>query len=255
MVQQRPGSTTYLLVALEEISRLLNGKSCPRSAGPVFQCEATRPSQGWPDAPPVARNALETIGAKRREILKNRGLLVIRLPARPHADEGEFRWIVDPTEHEEIDDAAWYFDGSMINGRWRALRLTGFGVAVATPGGDLLGYGLGWPPTWVTTAAAAEAWALSEVLELVPFPPPLRTDCLALLQTAREGTSKAIHHSKPLARIWKRIANTIDGDVSLLMNDDTLVWFPAPYVEVSWRSQRFQRVKIVPSGLASQQAG
>ena len=68
---------------------------------------------------------------------------------------------MDPTEHEEIDDAAWYFDGSMINGKWRALRLTGFGVAVATPGpgGDLLGYGLGWPPTWVTTAAAAEAWA------------------------------------------------------------------------------------------------
>ena len=140
---------------------------------------------------------------------------------------------MDPTEREEIDDAAWYFDGSMINGRWRALRLTGFGVAVATPGGDLLGYGLGWPPTWVTTAAAAEAWALSVVLELVPFPPPLRTDCLALLQTAREGTSKAIHHSKPLARIWKRIANTIGDDVSLLMNDDTLVWFPAHH---TWRS-------------------
>ena len=218
------GQQDLLVGCLSGVSRLLKGKSCPRSAGPVadmwmkkmrgglasalsggqwsqtrkasvpafgitdsqcqlchtapgtlehrFRCEATRPSQGWPDTPPLARKALGTIGAKRREVLKDRGLLVIRLPARSHADEGEFRWIVDPTECEVIDNAAWYFDGSMLNGRWKALRLTGFGVAVATPAGDLLGNGLGWPPTWVTTAAAAEAWALSVVLELVPFPPP-----------------------------------------------------------------------------------
>eukprot|EP00973_Karenia_brevis_P009457 1276582-Karenia_brevis.AAC.1 len=115
----------------------------------------------------------------------------------------------------------------MLNGRWRALRVTGVGIAVASECGMLIGYGLGWPPTYVSTAAAAEAWALSTVLQLVPFPPSMRTDCLALLATARGGTSRATHHSKPLARIWRTIANTLGGDVTQLLDDDLLAWFPA----------------------------
>ena len=115
----------------------------------------------------------------------------------------------------------------MLNGKWKPLRITGFGIAVVSAQGSLIGHGLGWPPSWVTTAAAAEAWALSIVLQFVPFPPKMRTDCLALLQTAKEGTQKATHHSKPLARIWRSIADTVGRDVCELLHNDLLVWFPA----------------------------
>ena len=115
----------------------------------------------------------------------------------------------------------------MLLGKWRPLRVTGYGIAVVAADGSLLGYGLGWPPSWCTTAAAAEAWALSIVLTQVPFPPQLRTDCLALLHTARAGTRRATHHSRPLARIWKMIAETIGTDIASLMHNDLLVWLPA----------------------------
>ncbi len=203
---------------------------CHKEPGTIlhrFNCCSTVPPEGWPGPPAEAVKALNCIGAKRREILKQRGFLVLRLPASKPNTEGVFQWIVDPMESNLIDEATWYFDGSMLNGRWKALRVTGFGVAVVAESGALIGHGLGWPPSWVTTAAAAEAWALSVVLSLVPFPPQLRTDCLALLQTAKEGTQKATHHSKPLARIWKRIAESMDVNVSELVVGGKLVWFPA----------------------------
>ena len=126
-----------------------------------------------------------------------------------------------------MDAAIWYCDGSMLNGRWEPLRFTGFGIAVVSDTGDLLAYGLGWPPSWCDTAAAAEAWALQVVLTLCPFPPQTRTDCMALLTTAKFGTASATHHSKPLARVWKLIAETLDVDISALLQGDKLAWMPA----------------------------
>jgi hypothetical protein len=124
-----------------------------------FLCRVTTPAEGWPPPPSAAAKAIRLIGPKRRRILKQRGLLAIRLPPMPFDDEGQFRWIVSPHAHHELDGAVWYFDGSMLMGKWRPLRVTGFGIAVVTPGGSLFGYGLGWPPSWCSTAAAAEAWA------------------------------------------------------------------------------------------------
>ena len=201
--------------------------SAPGTSRHRFECSSTLPPNGWPEAPTIASKAINCIGAKRREILKMRGLLVLRLPPPQPTAEGIFQWLTDPTASSLVDEATWYFDGSMLNGRWKALRLTGFGVAVVAKTGVLIGHGMGWPPTWVTTAAAAEAWALSVVLQLVPFPPPMRTDCLALLQTAKEGNARATHHSKPLARIWRSIADTMGSDVSERLVNDKLVWFPA----------------------------
>ena len=107
------------------------------------------------------------------------------------------------------------------------IRVTGFGLAVVCKEGHLLAYGMGWPPTWCSTAAAAEAWALQVALTQCPFPPQLRTDCMALLTTARYGTTKATHHSKPLARVWRLIADTIDLDISALLLGNKLAWVPA----------------------------
>ena len=198
-----------------------------------FTCSATCPHDGWPPPPKAAKLARDAIGPQRRRILDERALLVLRIPAAPANHDGRFKWVVDPTPRPRADEGVWYFDGSMLHGRWRALRVTGMAVVVATPDGQLLGYGVGQPPAWIGTAAAAEAWALSVLLRICPSPPPLRTDCLALVHTARGGLEAAVHHSKPLARTWGIIGQALDGDIRQLADQETLVWFPA---HLSWRA-------------------
>jgi len=198
-----------------------------------FHCTATRPAEGWPAPPKAASAARNAIGIRRRGILDERALLALRIPTTPADDVGKFKWIVDPTIRPHAHEGVWYFDGSMLHGRWRELRVTGMAVVVATPHGQLLGYGVGRPPTWVQTAAAAEAWALATLLRMCPSPPPLRTDCLALVLTSRGGLSAATHHSRPLARIWGMIGHALDGNIQSLAEQETLVWFPA---HLTWRA-------------------
>ena len=83
------------------------------------------------------------------------------------------------------------------------------------------------PPSWCATAAAAEAWALHMALAESPFPPRLKTDCRSLLVTAGQGTAAAVDASRPLARIWKLIAASLDGNVSAILVNHTLTWMPA----------------------------
>ena len=204
---------------------------CHKEVGTIehrFQCSATRPSAGWPSPPQAADQALILIGERRRHILRTRGLAVLRMPPRAVHQDGQFRWLLEPNPNDpDLQEAVWYCDGSLLFGKHKEIRVTGFGLAVATKSGRLLGYGLGWPPSWCATAAAAEAWAMHTVLDLCPFPPQMRTDCLALLQTAQAGTSQATKASKPLARVWKLIAATLGTDVSFLTESGVLVWVPA----------------------------
>ena len=93
--------------------------------------------------------------------------------------------------------------------------------------GDLLAYGLGCPPSWCATAAAAEAWAVQVIITLCPFAPQIRTDCMAIVTTALAGTTAATHHSRPLARIWCSIAHALGDDVATLVLKQKLVWLPA----------------------------
>ena len=79
--------------------------------------------------------------------------------------------------------------------------MTGFGIAVVSKLGDLFAYGLGWPPSWCSMAAAADAWAVQVVLTECPFPLHMRTDCMAAITTALAGAKAATHHSRPLARV------------------------------------------------------
>ena len=114
-----------------------------------------------------------------------------------------------------------------MHGKWAAFRSTGFGIAVISKDGAVLGIGIGVPPSWVTTAAAAEAWALKTVLELSPFIPLMCTDCFGLLQTADQGTERATASNRVLARIWVQIAHALDGDIRRLVSHDNLIWLPA----------------------------
>ena len=116
---------------------------------------------GWPLPAPKASLVLGKVSETRKNVLRDRALLAIRLPSAPFDQHGQFRWLLqaDPND-QRLHDATWYCDGSMLNGRWKAIRATGFGIAVVSMLGVLLAYGLGCPPSWCATAAAAEAWAV-----------------------------------------------------------------------------------------------
>jgi len=120
----------------------------------------------------------------------------------------------------------------MQEGKYEVLRATGFGVAVVAPNGDLLGTGRGVPPQWCYTAAAAEAWALLEVLRQSATPPKMRTDCLSLRGVARAGTAVATAACRPLARIWMQISHILDGDLGAIERSNLLVWQPAHQSEL-----------------------
>jgi hypothetical protein len=121
----------------------------------------------------------------------------------------------------------WYFDGSAMNAKWREVCTTGFGIVVTARDGSLLGFGLGTPPSWIRTAPASEAWALSQVLSMLPEPPRMTTDCKSLLSIALRGTHKATAAKAVLARIWCRIAGALDGDTRKLVTSRLLQWTPA----------------------------
>ena len=170
--------------------------------------------------PPTAADLiLGRLSDTRKRWLKERALLVLRLPAPPKQEDGAFVWLVEPHHSEALQDATWYFDGSLLHGKWRAFRTTGFGIVVVAPDGSLLGHGRGSPPHWCRTAAAAEAWALQVVVAYCPFPLAMRTDSLSLLRTAESGTITATDGRRHLARVWRLIASSLDGFISVLTDE------------------------------------
>jgi hypothetical protein len=112
-------------------------------------------------------------------------------------------------------------------GNWMAFRATGFGVVVVSAKGKLIGYGFGSPPSRIATAAAAELWAIDFVIGVNAFPPKMKTDCMSILSAARAGTAAVTAASRPLARLWKKIAENISIDVSELVRNGIISWVPA----------------------------
>jgi len=150
----------------------------------------------------------------------------MEVPAPKPPTEGWFEWLRHPSP--DVDDTfTWYLDGSMLDGKLIDFRAVGYAIVVVGPDGSLAGFGFGVPPTWVATAAAAEAWALHIALTQSLFPPLLRTDCQSLLTIAAEGSAQATAASRPLARIWALIAGSLDGDTAKLVRDGLLAWMPA----------------------------
>ena len=190
------------------------------------ECTCTMPPGGWPPHPPKAALALGQIGQVRADLLRTRGLLVMRFPSPPRSVDGWFSWLVTPpADSNEL--YTWYLDGSMLDGNWTEFRAVGFGIVVVAPDRSLAAYGMGAPPEWCRTAASAEAWALHIALLESPFPPKLRTDCQCLLSTASEGAAQATAAARPLARIWRLIASSTDGRIEALTQHGNLVWMPA----------------------------
>ena len=191
-----------------------------------FHCTKIMPACGWGEKPAKASLVLARLSETRKTYLRHRGLLVLRLPAPPISFEGTFTWLKQPSELVTTE-ACWHFDGSMLDGKWKPYRSTGFGIVVTSPDGDLLAYGRGQPPHWCKTAAAAEAWALCKVLHSTAFLPGCRTDCLSLIATAAGGVSRATDSRKVLAQIWVMVCNALDGELHRLADNSALVWIPA----------------------------
>ena len=83
--------------------------------------------------------------------------LYFKLPAPFEQNSGWYRWLRPLPEDVSWPDLVWYLDGSLMFGKRAPLRVTGYGIVVTGPDGELVAYGLGEPPHCCMTAAAAEA--------------------------------------------------------------------------------------------------
>ena len=82
-------------------------KLCDSAVGTLqhlFECDATRPPDGWPVAPALANLATRTIGADRLRILKLHARLVLRVPAPIRSDDGAFRWLQQRPGFEDTEE-------------------------------------------------------------------------------------------------------------------------------------------------------
>jgi len=185
----------------------LNCQLCHQQPGTLLHrwcCDATRPLEGWPVAPSRVMLVTDRIRQDRRQLLQTRAMLALRLPQPPKRLSEWFTWHLSPPE--TIGDSTWYLDGSMLDGDWPDYRAVGFAIVVVSSSGNLLAYGNGCPPNWCCTAAAAETWALFVALSCCPFPPSIRTDCLALLHAAEGGLARATSAQRPSLAFGRKLA-------------------------------------------------
>ncbi len=110
----------------------------------------------------------------------------------PPAECDTLIWLRPPPNDVADDDWQWYIDGSLLDEPRRFARRTGFAIVVVDSCTGQVAFGYGWPPAWVETAAAAEAWAYSFVVGLTPMAPTITTDCLEVLKTLSAGKRAAI---------------------------------------------------------------
>ena len=78
------------------------------------------------------------LNPERFEILRNRGVVVLKVPAPIVRHKGDFKWLLDPfvdAASDAIDGATWYTDCSLVGGQTNAFKCTGFCVVVVAASG------------------------------------------------------------------------------------------------------------------------
>ena len=204
-----------------------NCQLCHKALGTIehrFECEKTRPTEGWAGIPSELQEKVKALGEDRYRTLKTKGLVCVKVPTYKKYPDGIFIWLsAEPDTTRTV--VTWYTDGSSGNPTCPELSRMGFAVVVVSDSGELIAFGAGIPPSHVTDSGMAEAWALWKVIEMCPHTPRIVTDCLTLLNVAECGTALATNGRSPNARIWRLIARAMDGDVTKLK--DCLVWMPA----------------------------
>ena len=200
-----------------------------------WDCKCTKPENGWTQPAKGADRAAQVVGEKRVRLLEDHGMLLLRVPARPLVKYDSFQWLSQPPP-DEVDGLSWYIDGSAQNPKWEQIATYGFGIVVVNANGDLVAWGYGIPPEWITSAADAEAWALKTAVGDNVCVPKIVTDCKSLLAISRRGASRACTASMPLARTWAQIVNSLDGAMDDLCNN--LVWMPSHTTASNFRAKR-----------------
>ena len=204
-----------------------NCQLCGESVGTLahrFECRITRPNEGWPAHPESADHALTRMGAGRRAILQTHGLSCVKVPVDVRPKEGTFEWLSAQPDVTR-SDLVWYTDGSCSDPTSPETARYGFAVVVVSTSGELLGYGAGTPPDFVTDSGMAEIWAVYSVVAMSPGVPRIVTDYKGIIDTSSRGTAAATTAACPNARIWKMIASCLDSDISTLC--EQVIWMPA----------------------------
>ena len=115
----------------------------------------------------------------------------------------------------------------MFDGPAHDTARVGFAVAAVARDGRLAGLAHGLPPRWVDSAPGAELWALRVVLALCGEPPPIVTDCRALLNGLALGPAAARDPKRPHARTWGMVLAVLDSPAAAALARERLVWMPA----------------------------
>ena len=202
---------------------------CKQEVGTIehrFACSATMPPGDWPPPPKGAEHALSRISERRRKILQLNGVLALKLPKPSNSPEGWFEWLSPPPDVTR-KDLLFFTDGSALDSGLKDVVSLGFAIVVAAKNGELVAWGYGAPPHHITDSGLAEAWALQQVLTMVPETLQIFTDCFGLRKTAEAGLAAATTAASPAARIWNMIGNVLDGDLTSLAASDGLQWIPA----------------------------
>ena len=188
-------------------------------------CAKIVPPEGWPAAPPDVERFVDSLAPARKQALTDRATVAIEIPTpAPQVDTGRWQWVLEPDDMYD-ETHRWYIDGSRRYPTCHALTVTGCGVAVVNSQGSLVGLAKATPPKWITSSAAAEAWALYLTLQEVAALPIIITDCLGLLRTAEAGFAAATGPKMANARIWGLINELMGGQATQLHR--ALIWMPA----------------------------
>ena len=100
-----------------------------------------------------ARAIAQKIGTQRLELLRTRGLLVLRIPVPIPVQEVAMKWYTDPPDFTRTDLRV-FIDGSVMYGQYWCTALAGAALVVVSLTGDLVAFGNARPPSSVRTAAA-----------------------------------------------------------------------------------------------------
>ena len=61
----------------------------------------------------------------------------------------------------------------------------------------------------------------------MPYTAVDETDCMSILTAANAGVASTTSAARPLARIWRSIVDSLDGDLNQLLANGRLSWIPA----------------------------
>ena len=111
-------------------------------------CPRTRPREGWPERPRDSEWLWDELSPGRQDLLRTRGLMALILELPTPNEQNTFQWLLDPSTHPNShQELVCYVDGSMIDPDHSLTSRCGFGLALTTVEGELVGLGGGFLPT------------------------------------------------------------------------------------------------------------